>query len=367
MAEVWQNGDQYYIVYFVPDTEPPVPLYYEATKAEAKGWSGTQGGRTDGVDDFTVDRQVGDDAILAAGGVYAGEFAEIDVEIQDPFLAWVDEVTKMAEVKPWLNDEGVLLLIAEYGIEGRVVPEGLLSTTSWWKKHNDAERAWLTLELGDPESAAAKLIDNRLITTSRLKNAGVNNASEELVNFMADAATYGTWSDTKFDNQVQAIADPASGIEVDGGLTDWLEGLDTTKVNESTVRDLAAKWLGPVYGDWTDEQVSEWAGKMRHDPDAKTALEGMLKGQRTAMFPAYTDPNATYADIAAPWKSVVNRMWGEVADETSDSFLKIVESNDIGAARKILRTEGLKNGNSVVRGDLVDQLSKTSSQVREVL
>jgi len=74
-------------------------------------------------------------------------------------------------------------------------------------------------------------------------------------------------------------------------------GLDVTREGEDTVRELAAKWLGPSLGEMSDRQVSRWAGLIRNDPDAQQEFEATMRQQRLAMLPGYTNQNLTYEDI----------------------------------------------------------------------
>ena len=111
------------------------------------------------------------------------------------------------------------------------------------------------------------LDDNRASMKYRVSQAGVDNASDALINFLADKVTTGNWSSMKITGQLAALSDPYSVDTIDDELFQFLanEGteLDTTRTGEDSVRDLLQKWLGPVFGDLTDEQIAEKAGEFR--------------------------------------------------------------------------------------------------------
>jgi hypothetical protein len=201
---------------------------------------------------------------------------------------------------------------------------------------------------GDPASAQQLVEDNKIRTLDALSASGVNNPSDELVDLMAQKLTTGDWSQTYYMNQIQAVSDPASGIAIDNTLDDMVDSsLDTTQAGEKEVRDLVLKWLGPTYGVWDDDLVSEWAGKMRNDPDAELHLVEQLKDQKQAMFPGY-GRESSYQTIAAPWKGFVQQMWGEQINESDPLFTEVINLNNAGEAGKLLTKEGITRGNDTV-------------------
>ena len=60
------------------------------------------------------------------------------------------------------------------------------------------------------------------------------------------------------------------------------------------------------------------------------------------MFPNYTNPTLRYNDIVQPYKNLVNQVWGQEADETSDWFIQMVQNNNIESAYKTLRDKGIE-------------------------
>jgi hypothetical protein len=137
---------------------------------------------------------------------------------------------------------------------------------------------------------------------------------------------------------------------------------------ERFVRETSAKWLGPAYGNLTDEEVAEVAGRLRNDPNYEDVWLESLKDQRVAMYSEYTDREATYDDIARPWRAVHSDVLGETADETSTEFQEMVQRNDLAASRQELRRFGLKNDNVKVTNAAVSDLAEaTGYGVRRVI
>lgn len=61
-----------------------------------------------------------------------------------------------------------------------------------------------------------------------------------------------------------------------------------------------------------------------------------------ALFPNYTNENLTYQDIAGPWRSYVQGIWGAPVDETESWFQRVVGLNDVNQAGVIARQEGVR-------------------------
>ena len=137
-------------------------------------------------------------------------------------------------------------------------------------------------------------------------------------------------------------------------------GVDTTRGEEDTVRNMLQKWLGPTYGAWSDEQIAAKAGELRNNPDAKIEWEQQLKSQRMALFPTYEDENMTYEDIAAPWRNFAFQQWGEQLDETDPVFNQLLLTNDAIEHGKTLPLDGMKRGVKKVTTDLSSQILRAT-------
>lgn len=355
-AEVWNirsgNGQWHlWLVWYVPNTNPPVPIgwifdSYEERKA--LGWTGK------------VDRTMTGDQFYKAGGIVMGRTTELaDLSaLSHPFDALLSMYESEVRVKPWLADPEVLATWAGAYLEGRSVTPAELQGTEWWRTHSEGERTWLSLNSSDPATAKRLIADNRLRVAEMLREAGVSNAPSALVNDIADRWTSGQWTEAYAVNQIRKIGDPSLPIALDKTLNRTLmKGLDTTRAGEMDVQALVNQWLGPAFSSgWNANMISQWAAKLRNDPDGQTELVETLRRQRQALYPMY-DPNLTYDDIAAPWRGVWQDMWGEIPDESDPLFQSIVKNNDLSTAQTTLRREGLRRGNGLVVTDALSALS----------
>ena len=357
-AEIWQDETgQYYVAYFIPGTATSttgrgVPLVYRASASEVQAMFGP--GRPIIVDFKSTKAQ------LSANGVlFVGDVKELANLTEHPFLAWASMMERELEVRPWLHDAEVLALVAEALLEGREVSEAEFQSTDWWQSHNEAQRQWLLLSESDPMEAARLTSQNRLLITNALRDAGVSNAPSALIDALANQFTQGNWDGTYLQNQIKALSDPYSGFTVDPIIVTAIGSaqIDTTREGELDVRELVQRWLGPSFGNWSQTQIEQWAGKLRNNPDAETELVNMLRAQRNSLLPGYT-PEATYEDIAAPWRNFATSVWGQEVNETDPVFMQILKLNDAAEAGKLLRAEGLKRN----VGQVVNQLSSALGQ-----
>lgn len=362
--EVWRNDatGAFYLVYQVPDTDPPVPLAWEIDEENLQAGFGT--GQT-----ITIDRSFANDtAMNATGWLQGGDHKQIVNTGEDPYVAWENTVTKQAAVRPWLQDDEVLSLLMEGLIENREISDAELQQTGWWQSHTAGERDWLLLSLADPLTAEQRLASNRLTVLQALEASGVNQPPEAVVDFIAGRFTTGAWSEAQMRHQMLAISDPATGYEVDAELAAVISGasspLDTTQQRREDVRNMVQKWLGPIHGAWSESQIDEWAGKLRTDPDAEETLTGFLRQQRKALLPDY-DENLTYDTIAAPWRGFWTQTLGEVADETQPVFLDVLAKNNTAEAGKLLRQHGITTNNQKVRQDISQAFQRSFGTIRK--
>lgn len=346
-AEVWEVEGRHFLVWYVPFTDPPVPLAWFVSSSEER--------KALGIDTNKIDRKFKSwDQFYATGVLRHGDTRELVNTRVHPWELLKQHYEQEVAIKPYLADPEILALWAAAMMEGREITEGELKTTNWWRTHSQAEREWLLLNASDPATADRLIRDNRLRVADLLRSSGVANASEALINLIADNWTQGKWTEVYALQQIRLLADPYAEGELDPELRGMTEGLDRTREREDEVRQMIQRWLGPAYAaNWTDQHIAEWAGRLRNDPDAKQELEDVLRKHRMALFPEYDNPNLTYEDIAAPWRGVVQQIWGQTADETDPLFMRIVRTNDLATAEQILRTEGLRRGIGTVVNDLV--------------
>lgn len=346
-AEVWEVEGRHFLVWYVPFTDPPVPLAWFVSSSEER--------QALGIDTKKIDRKFKSwDQFYATGVLRHGDTRELVNTRVHPWELLKQHYEQEVAIKPYLADPEILALWAAAMMEGREITEGELKTTNWWRTHSQAERDWLLLNASDPATAERLISDNRLRVADLLRSAGVANASEALINLIADNWTQGKWTEVYATQQIRLLADPYAEGELDPELRGMTEGLDRTREREDEVRQMIQRWLGPAYAaNWTDQHIAEWAGRLRNDPDAKQELEDVLRKHRMALFPEYDNPNLTYEDIAAPWRGVVQQIWGQTADETDPLFMRIVRTNDLATAEQILRTEGLRRGIGTVVNDVM--------------
>ena len=364
--DVWSIGGKDYLVYQVPDSDPPAYMRWAISSAEdLEAMFGP---------DVKVqyNKNITEDQAKQLGMIDFGDSTELANFDEDPFSSWATTMEREAAVAPWILDDDYQALISMAALEGRQLTDAEIQSTGWWKGNNEAQREWMKLWNGDKETALQKQDDNRIRTEQQLKDAGIENPTEAMISYMADQVTMGNWSASKFLQQVTAASDPYSGYEIDAGLSAVIAEagveLGVTQEKEDVVRSMLNEWLGPAYGDWSDEEIAKAAGELRNDPDGQIALEAKLKGQRMSLFPTYEDENLTYQDIASPWRTYASNLWGEKVDETDDFFSKLLQNNDAQLNGQLLRQEGLNRGIGKVEQDAQkSMLATTGGSVRRAL
>jgi len=166
------------------------------------------------------------------------------------------------------------------------------------------------------------LDDNRASMKYQLSQAGIDNASPDLVNWMADRTTMGIWSTTRLQSQVAALADPYSVDTIDDELFEYMANesinVDHTRDKEDTVRGHLEEWLGPVYG----------------------------------------DRNLSYQSIAAPWRTYSQGIWGAPIEDTDEVFQQVLRLNDPREAGKVLRKAGIDRGYDKTISDVVQGMQQ---------
>ena len=284
----------------------------------------------------------------------------------DPVETIYGNYEREVRVKPWLADPEILTFIMAAAMEGRTISDAEMQGSNWWRTHTEAERHWLSLNASDPATANTLISDNRTRVADLFRQAGIDNASGELIDLVADQWTIGKWTEIYATNQIRLLADPNLTGNRDPLLTDFTTGLDSTRTGEEDVRQMIQTWLGPAYAaNWNADHIASWASKFREDPDAKLELEDVLRKHRLALYPEHTNPNLTYEDIAAPWRGVFMQNWGQIPDETSSLFNQVVRMNNLAGAEQILRTEGLKTGNEQVSERFLSDINQAlGGQIR---
>ena len=336
--ELWKIGGEDWLVYLVPDTDPPIYMAWKSPSPE------------DTQSFFGPDQPIVYDNIITTGDfddpdvtgidglIDFGSTTELASMDDDPFASWVKTMETEAKSQPWIMDDDYQSLVAMAMLEGRKLTDAEIESTGWWKNNTEGQREWMKLYHGDPMEAQRRIDDNRDLARQNLVDAGVTGFSDELVNFMADKVTKGEWSSTYYSTQLEAFSDPSALYELDDELVQF-QNVPTIE-HDDTVRDFVNKWLGPAFSNWSDAEVASWAGELRNDPNGEQRLVESLKNQRLALFPEYEDRNLSYEDISSPWRNYATNIWGQAPDETSDFFQQLIRNNDSSINGQLLRREG---------------------------
>jgi hypothetical protein len=357
-AEIWYNSDtkKYNVVYFVPGQTPPLPVYWEIPDEQTlQAYFGPDVSPRS-------DRHVTSQQLLSYGALKGGLSTEIQQTDQNPLEGWASLYEQQSRVRPYLRDPEVVARIMAASLEGRAISKAELEDTQWWQTKTEGEREWLIMAEADPETAQQLLDSNRQRVILDLQNAGVNDPPDDLITVLTEKYTSGLYTENQLVAQISAVSDPYSNFEMDADIASVVSGVDvdTTRGEEDTVRDLLNKWLGPVYGNWTEKEIQDQAGALRNDPDARIAFEEQLKDQRVAMFPTFQDREQSYQAIAQPWANFWQQRWGVAADETDPLFQQMLTTNNAVENGAALTKEGLRRGISKVTNDVQSKIIRAT-------
>ncbi len=306
-------------------------------------------------------------AFFDSVAIVTGNTDQLSSLVETPFASFVERITEQSQVAPWITDPEMISLIAEAAVEGRDIEDFELQTTNWYQTNNQSQRDWLRTYYADPATATQTITDGQVAVANSLQAAGVSNAPEALVNWMASKYVTGDWSQTYTTEQISLFADPYAQGKRDESLENYLSstaltGVDRTTEREREVTELYNRWLGPTLGKLTDNERAEIAGKLRDDPDYEDALVNSLKQSRLAAFSNYTNPELTYEDIARPWRNLTTSVWGQTADETQGWWQEMVKTNDFAKAQTTLREKGLEQDVTQVTQDATQALQQAFGQ-----
>lgn len=370
-SQIWEYNGEKNVVWQVPNTM--IFMRYIASDEELDMlYSGRQ--RPDVV-------QATDE--MWTSSVYFGNVRELDEKVitsgMSPFFGFVDNFDKATIGRPWLkNDDQMFKLWVEGYVEDRDITTEEWSNTDWWNNSTKEERDWLVASkgrgIGDadfPADAKRTLEQNRISYLNTMKAAGIANADKirdangnSLAEWFADKVTFGEFDSVKATEQIEALSDTTSGIQVDERISTWLSGkgeVDQTRTGYAAARSLAQEWLGPVYGSLDEATLETYAGIIRNAENSDVGadlLREELKAQRKVLFNSdIYDENLTYRQIAAPWQNYSFQFLGERIDETSQNWLNVLLANDQTNADKELTAYGLNNNIEKVIDDMSDNIA----------
>lgn len=367
-ALLWNVDGSFYIVYEVPGANGelyagnPIYMAYELKDNDLYSAGLLTQGETAPQPNAIMNK-----AFFDSIAIVTGNTDQLSADIDNPFASFVETITEQSQVAPWITDPEMISLIAEAAVEGRTVTDAEWQTTNWYQTHNESEREWLRTYYSDPSTATQLTTDAQIAVGNALQAAGVSNAPEALINWVAGKYVSGEWSQTYTTEQVALFADPYATGKRDVQFENYLSstaltGVDRTKEREREVRELYSKWLGPTLGKLTDQETAEIAGRLRDDPDYEDQLVQSLKQSRLAAFSNYTNPELTYEDIARPWRNLTTSVWGQTADETQGWWQEMVKSNDFATAQTTLREKGLEQDITQVTQDATQALQQALGQ-----
>jgi len=377
-----QAGDKLFLAYEVPGaygqlyTGEPIHMLYEVLGNDLIEAGLLTEGATPNVNISlpSVDS-------LNQYGIIVGGTDELTDDVEHPFIRFVENFESGKRINPWLADTEInpntgityqqeaIEFLAEQALE-QFTPEETQTryeSSDWYQKSTTQQKTWLTTVLTQPVQAEQDIQDKQIEVRASMEANGIASPPDALVNWIADKAVTGMWTQTYTDQQVALLADPYKPGTRDTGMVNFIEGvgvgtLDRLSVGEKTVRDLYRRYLGPSLGSASDTEIAEKAGLLRSDPDAEQQLKSYLEQQRLAMFGNYTNPTLTYNDIVQPYKNLVNQVWGQEVDETQDWFIKMVQDNDIEKAYTTLREKGIDQGIERVQDQALNDLQSSIGQ-----
>lgn len=350
--ELWHVDGKVYLAYQNPEAEGLWMIWHVENPERLEAIYG---------DDLPAfDREMTEDELKSLSPWYGGLSAEIQNTSEDPWTQFNSDFKEAAKLRPWLNDPTMQAVMQGAYLEGRAPTQDELSQTDWWNDHTAAERAWLeeSVTLGR-EELSRRREDQATRVGEALREAGVANAPDELVNYIAEQSLAGQWSEQYTSEQIRKLSDPFAPGDLDEGVRDLLgdQELDTTRQYEQQVRGLMEEWLGPQMGRFRDEDVAKWAGRFRNDPDAQVELEDALRQQRLALFPNYNE-NLTYRQIVTPVENLATQVWGRPVQDSS-FLVDLANTMDYSEMSKRLRTRGRKEGVRKVWDDMLGGLGQT--------
>lgn len=353
-VQLWRVDGVAYLVYDVPSSDTPLAWMVEsADRLEAIFGNAGQ----------APDKTLTHEQFKQMSPIIAGMSAEIRNTQDDPWTQFLSDFQTAVNVRPWLRDPSMLATMAMAYLEGRTPSSDELAQTDFWNNASAPERAWLeeSVTIGDAE-VSRRREDAQMQVRQTLRQAGVSVPDQTIVEFLADKALTGAWSETYLGEQIARIADPLYPTRLDPELQQQIgeaTEMDTTRSGEQQVRETAMRWLGPSMGNMTDQQVREWSARLRNDPDAEMELQEMLQRQRFSLLPAYENPNLTYEDIIQPVRRLAEQVWGQPVDDET-LLIDLANTRDYTEMQKRLRQTGLNKGIQKVVGDALDDLGGTA-------
>ncbi len=363
--EIWLDTgtNQAYVMYPAEGLEPPIPILWSVSQeSDLSAYFG----------DATIryDRKLTSDELAGVGAIKFGTTDNIPETEGNPWAGFLDRMERATEVQPWLADPEVFALFAGAWMEGRAAEQWELETTDYWQGLNGAQREWISLSARDPMSADRVSDDNYMRVYGMFRSIGVAEPPGELVGWIAQKFTHGTWSEAYLSEQIGVLTGLPGAVDLDAEMSTWMtdNSISVTEpiLFQTDVKSAFDRWLGPQFAP-SEGQLREWSAKLRANPQAAgDELTEHLRTQRLALFPKYEDDSLTYEDIASPWRSFMSQSWGQTVDETDPVFTQLIQMNDAVEGGKLLRKEGISRGVESVQTDVRQSIGRRGRPSRQV-
>tara|TARA_R100000808_G_C2155005_1_gene166608 strand:+ start:10252 stop:11589 length:1338 start_codon:yes stop_codon:yes gene_type:complete len=207
----------------------------------------------------------------------------------------------------------------------------------------------------NPDTFYQKVEDYKLELQRTVEGKG-GSLSDEALTYAAEEWAWGRWSASKAKNQVIKAVDPYAYGEKDPGFAGVIggEGFAKTTLYEHEVQELIDTWLPTSLHKKYEEKISEYAGKIRKNPNFKNELIEEMKDDRFALYPQY-DRKLSFSNILAGKKSSASQVWGiDMNNIKSDDpiILKMIQENNPSGEAEMLRNAGIDRGYAAVLADL---------------
>lgn len=346
--EIWKDAEtgEHFVVYYPEGFEPKIPLLFViSTDDELKSLFGDK--------PVTVDKTLTPDQMMKAGAIEFGEMASIDRYnangelIRDPWAGFTSRMDRARERFPWFDeDPEVFAIVAGAYLEGREVEEWEIEGTDYFQSVSGAEREAMRMQLSDPVGYEDRYKNIAIDVSDYYGIHGVD-PNQDVVDWLSREVNAGRMTAAMAKEQIAVLVGRGTG-ELDDRFSEWLTDNDVQQGGATSylqeVRDLYTEWLGPMYPP-DDAALTRWAKRLTDNyAGGKDMLENMLRQHRVALYPQYENPNLTYNDIAAPWKSFTERIWGVPVEDTDTAIQRIIGLNDAMEAQKVARKVGSDRG-----------------------
>lgn len=425
-GKVWQVGNDYYVVYEVPKSNPPVLLSYKfRDKEEAR--SVTRGAG------IAVDRTLSENEFRKTGAIKSGPADLITNQSEHPWDRFRQDFNREVRFKPWLKDPDFMALIAQSILEGRSPSLSEVQSTDWYQEHSAAERQQLELYYGDRQTWNANRAVAERKARDALAAAGYDGPGQgRLENYLAREVMFGRLPETELGDAVEQLTNPLAAdaartagfdrpdkgkaVRINGEIY-WRTGKGDYRLNAAeeamfgagaveknrvrgndgkgiggfggfvrsqdddgadyrgrvdnfgVVEDTVLEYIGPLLAkQWGQKRIAQWAQRMDTNENPTDVLAELKEKLLRIKNNHYrnSDPQSSYEEIATGTRALFSQQWGRDVDETDPIFQRVLQKNDLAEGAAVLRREGInRNVKAVVDSGLSDMMNAWGDEVAE--